>query len=67
MDGTDLKITNTSSEKYNIILSGSWNGGITIESDESDIMVTLAESVITGINTPALILKGETTIPWVEE
>ena len=67
VDGTDLKITNTSSEKYNIILSGSWNGGITIESDESDIMVTLAESVITGINTPALILKGETTIPWVEE
>ena len=61
VDGTDLKITNTSSEKYNIILSGSWNGGITIESDESDIMVTLAESVITGINTPALILKGENT------
>lgn len=61
VDGTDLKITNTSSEKYNIILSGSWNGGITIESDESDIMVTLAESMITGINTPALILKGENT------
>ena len=61
VDGTDLKITNTSSEKYNIILSGSWNGGITIESDESDIMVTLAESVITGINTPALIMKGENT------
>ena len=61
VDGTDLKITNTSSEKYNIILSGSWNGGITIESDESDIMVTLAESMITGINTPALILKGGNT------
>ena len=61
VDGTNLKITNTSSEKYNIILSGSWNGGITIESDESDIMVTLAESMITGINTPALILKGGNT------
>ncbi|MCI6115700.1 MAG: carbohydrate-binding domain-containing protein [Spirochaetales bacterium] len=61
VDGTNLKITNTSSEKYNIILSGSWNGGITIESDESDIMVTLAESRITGINTPALILKGGNT------
>ena len=61
VDGTNLKITNTSSEKYNIILSGSWNGGITIESDESDIMVTLVESMITGINTPALILKGENT------
>ena len=61
VDGTDLKITNTSSEKYNIILSGSWNGGITIESDESDIMVTLAESMITGINTPAIILKGGNT------
>ena len=61
VDGTDLKITNTSSEKYNIILSGSWNGGITIESDESDIMVTLAESVIESINTPALVLNGENT------
>lgn len=61
VDGTSLKITNTSNEKYNIILSGSWNGGITIESEESDIMVTLAESVIESINTPALVLNGENT------
>ena len=61
VDGTNLKITNTSNEKYNIILSGSWNGGITIESEESDIMVTLAESVIESINTPALVLNGENT------
>ena len=59
--GTNLNITNTSNEKYNIILSGSWNGGITIESEESDIMVTLAESVIESINTPALVLNGENT------
>ena len=61
VDGTNLNITNTSNEKYNIILSGSWNGGITIESEESDIMVTLAESVIESINTPALVLNGENT------
>ena len=61
VDGTNLNITNTSNEKYNIILSGSWNGGITIESEESDIMVTLAESLIESINTPALVLNGENT------
>ena len=61
VDGTDIKITNTSSEKYNIILSGSWEGGITIESEESDVMVTLAYASISGTNTPALILKGENT------
>ena len=61
VDGQDIKITNSSNEKYNIILSGSWNGGITIESDESDIMVTFAQSTITAINTPALVLKGENT------
>ena len=60
VDGSDLKITNTSNEKYNVILSGSWNGGITIESKESDIMVTLASS-IKGIDTPAIILKGGNT------
>ena len=60
VDGSDLKITNTSNEKYNVILSGSWNGGITIESKESDIMVTLASS-IKGMGTPALILKGGNT------
>lgn len=61
VDGQDIKITNSSNEKYNIILSGSWNGGITIESEESDIMVTFAQSTITAINTPALVLKGGNT------
>ena len=59
VDGTNIKITNSSSDKYNVILSGSWDGGITIESKKSDIMVTLASATITAIDTPALILKGE--------
>ncbi|MDD7161885.1 MAG: carbohydrate-binding domain-containing protein [Candidatus Ornithospirochaeta sp.] len=56
-----IYITNTSSEKYNVILSGEWNGGITIESEEADIMVTLASSTITASTTPALVLKGGNT------
>ncbi|MGN1164638.1 MAG: carbohydrate-binding domain-containing protein [Candidatus Ornithospirochaeta sp.] len=56
-----VKIKNNGSEKYNIILSGEWEGGISIESEDSDIMVTLASSVISGTNTPAIALKGETT------
>ena len=56
-----IYITNTSSEKYNVILSGEWNGGITIESEEADIMVTLASSTITATTTPALVLKGGNT------
>ena len=58
-DGDNLKITNTSDEKYNIILSGTWNGGITIESKDCDMMVTLASSTISADSTPALVLKGE--------
>ena len=56
-----IYITNTSSEKYNVILSGEWNGGITIESEDADIMVTLASSTITASTTPALVLKGGNT------
>ena len=55
-----VTIKNNSSEKYNIILSGEWEGGISIES-ESSMMVTLAGTVINGKNTPAIALKGENT------